>query len=437
MNVLKLPEKIGKYTIASELGRGSSGIVYLANDPFNQREVALKLSSPENITDEADAKRFRKLFLNEATLAGKLNHPNIVAVYDAVVDEDCSYIVMEYVQGDTLKKYCRADSLLPIDKVVAIIYKCCMALDFAHKHGVIHRYIKPANILLTEGGDIKVTDFGVAQIASSQMTQMTGMLGSPAYMSPEQVREQRLTTQTDIYSLGVVLYEMLAGRLPYQASSGYAMIMKILNGQPLPIGELRPDIPQRLQEIVARAMHKDLEQRYADWFDFARELADEFILLERLREDIGDKEKFNALRGLAFFRDFIDEQLWEVVRISAWEIFAPNRQVILEGDVGQSFYIIVQGSAKVSKSGRLLNALKVGDCFGEMSYISQAPTRRSATITADNPLSLVRIKADLLEQLSEGCQLRFNRVFLQTLVERLSRTNTMLAASGLPQETAG
>jgi len=437
MSITRLPEKIGKYTISRELGRGSSGIVYLANDPFNQREVALKLSSPENITDEADAKRFRKLFLNEATLAGKLNHPNIVAVYDAVVDEDCSYIVMEYVQGDTLKRYCRADSLLPIDKVVAIIYKCCMALDFAHKHGVIHRDIKPANILLTEGGDIKLTDFGVAQIASSQMTQMTGMLGSPAYMSPEQVREQRLTTQTDIYSLGVVLYEMLAGRLPYQAMSGYAMIMKILNGQPQPVGELRPDIPPRLQEIVAHAMHKDLEQRYTTWFDFARDLADEFIQLERLREDIGDKEKFNALRGLAFFRDFLDEQLWEVVRISAWEVFAPNRQVILEGDVGQSFYIIVQGSAKVSKSGRLLNALKVGDCFGEMSYISQLPMRRSATITADNPLSLVRIKADLLEQLSEGCQLRFNRVFLQTLVERLSRTNSMLAASGLPQETAG
>jgi serine/threonine protein kinase len=422
MSLAKLPEKIGKYPIVRELGRGSSGIVYLAQDPFNEREVALKLASPENISDPAEAKRFRKLFLNEATLAGKLNHPNIVAVYDAVVDEECSYIVMEYVQGETLKKFCRPESLLPIEKVVAMIYKCCMALDFAHKHGVIHRDIKPANILLAQGGDIKLTDFGVAQIASSQMTQMSGMIGSPAYMSPEQVREQRLTTQTDIYSLGVVMYEMLAGRLPYEASSGYAMMLKIINGRPAPISELRPDIPPRLGEIVARAMNKDLEARYQTWFDFARDLADEFIQLERLREDIGDKEKFNALRGLEFFSDFLDEQLWEVVRISAWEVFAPTRQVILEGDVGQSFYIIVQGSAKVSKNGRLLNAVKAGDCFGEMSYISQAPTRRSATITADNPLTLVRIKADLLEQLSEGCQLRFNRIFLQTLVERLSRT---------------
>ncbi len=432
-----IPEKIGKYPILRELGRGASGVVYLAHDPFNQREVALKLSSPENIADEAEARRFRKLFINEATLAGKLNHPNIVAVYDAVVDEQCSYIVMEYVQGDTLKKFCQPDSLLPIDKVVAIIYKCCMALDFAHKQGVIHRDIKPANILLAQGGDIKLSDFGVAQIASSQMTQMTGMLGSPAYMSPEQAREQRLTTQTDIYSLGVVMYEMLTGRLPYEASSGYAMLMKVLNGQPRPAGELRPGIPPRLEEIIARAMHKDLDARYKTWFDFARDLAGEFLQLERLREDIGDKEKFNALRGLPFFRDFRDEQLWEVVRISVWEIFAPERQVILEGDIGQSFYIIVQGSAKVSKGGRLLNVLKAGDCFGEMSYISQAQTRRSATITADNPLTLVRIKADLLEQLSEGCQLRFNRIFLQTLVDRLSRTNTMLAASGLPQETAG
>ncbi len=437
MSLAKLPEKIGKYPIVRELGRGSSGIVYLAQDPFNEREVALKLASPENISDPAEAKRFRKLFLNEATLAGKLNHPNIVAVYDAVVDEECSYIVMEYVRGETLKKFCRPESLLPVEKVVAMIYKCCMALDFAHKHGVIHRDIKPANILLAQGGDIKLTDFGVAQIASSQMTQMSGMIGSPAYMSPEQVREQRLTTQTDIYSLGVVMYEMLAGRLPYEASSGYAMMLKIINGRPAPISELRPDIPPRLGEIVARAMNKDLEARYQTWFDFARELADEFIQLERLREDIGDKEKFSALRGLPFFKGFLDEQLWEVVRISAWEIFAPNRQVILEGDIGQSFYIIVHGSVKVIKNGRLLNTLKAGDCFGEMSYISPEPTRRNATITADNALNLVRIRADLLEQLSEGCQLRFNRVFLQTLVERLSRTNSMLAASGLPQETTG
>lgn len=432
-----LPEKIGKYSIILELGRGASGVVYLAHDPFNDREVALKLSSPERIADESEARRYRKLFLNEANLAGKLNHPNIVAVYDAEVDEHCSYIVMEYVEGDTLKKYCHPDSLLPVDKVVAIIYKCCMALDFAHKHGVIHRDIKPANILLAQGGDIKITDFGVAQIASSQMTQMTGMIGSPAYMSPEQTREQRLTTQTDIYSLGVVMYEMLTGRLPYEASSGYAMLMKIINGKPRPVSELRPDIPPRLAEIVAHAMQKDLDLRYKTWFDFAKDLADEFIQLERLKEDIGDKEKFNALRGLEFFRDFLDEQLWEVVRISAWEVFAPNRQVILEGDVGQSFYIIVQGSAKVSKNGRLLNALKAGDCFGEMTYISQAPAKRSATITADNPLTLLRIKADLLEQLSDGCQLRFHRIFLQTLVERLSRTNALLAASGLPQETTG
>ena len=432
-----LPEKIGKYPISRELGRGSSGIVYLAQDPFNQREVALKLSSPENISDPIEAKRYRKLFLNEATLAGKLNHPNIVAVYDAVVDEECSYIVMEYVQGDTLKKHCHPDSLLPIVKVAAIMYKCCMALDFAHKQGVIHRDIKPANILFTPGGDIKITDFGVAQIASSQQTQMDGMLGSPAYMSPEQVREQPLTTQTDIYSLGVVLYELLTGRLPFEAASGYAMLTKILSEPPRPVSAFRQDVTPRLEEIVNRAMSKDLETRYQSWFDFARELADEFIQLEKLSEDIGDKEKFNALRALEFFRNFRDEQLWEVVRVSSWETFAPKRQVLLEGDIGHSFYIIVAGSVMVTKGGRLLNTLKTGDCFGEMSYINPSQRHRSATITAANMLTLVKIKADFLEQLSEGCQLRFNRVFLQTLVERLSRTSAMLAVTGLPGEVTG
>lgn len=432
-----IPAKIGKYPILRELGRGSSGIVYLAQDPFNQREVALKLASPENVTDPGELKRYRKLFLNEATLAGKLSHPNIVALYDAVVDEGCSYIVMEYVAGDTLKKFCHPDSLLPIEKIVAIVYKCCMALDFAHKHGVIHRDIKPANILLAAGGDIKITDFGLAQLSSSTQTQLAGMLGSPAYMSPEQIREQPLSTQTDIYSLGVVTYELLAGRLPYEATSSYSMVMKILSEEPKPVGTFRSDVSPRLEAIVARAMCKDLTLRYPNWFDFARELADEFIQLERLREDIGDQEKFNALRGLAFFREFRDEQIWEVVRVSVWEIFQTKQQVIMEGDIGQAFYIIVQGSALVTKAGRLLNTLKAGDCFGEMSYINQAPTRRSATISAATPITLVRIKADLLEQLSDGCQLRFNRVFLRTLVERLSRTNLMLAATGLPQEEAG
>jgi serine/threonine protein kinase len=312
-----------------------------------------------------------------------------------------------------------------------------MALDFAHKHGVIHRDIKPANILLAQGGDIKITDFGVAQIASSQQTQMAGMLGSPAYMSPEQVRELPLTTQTDIYSLGVVLYEMLTGRLPFKASSGYAMLTKILNEEPEPVSAFRQDVTPRLEEIVSRAMSKSRDTRYKNWFDFARDLADEFVQLEKLHEDIGDKEKFNALRSLEFFRNFRDEQLWEVVRVSAWEIFASKQQVLLEGDVGHSFYIIVAGSVMVTKGGRLLNTLKTGDCFGEMSYINPDQTHRSATITAASALTLVKIKADLLEQLSEGCQLRFNRVFLKTLVERLSRTNAMLAATGLPGEATG
>jgi eukaryotic-like serine/threonine-protein kinase len=377
------------------------------------------------------------LFLNEATLAGKLSHPNIVALFDAVVDEACSYIVMEYVAGDTLKRYCHPDSLLPIEKIVAVVYKCCMALDFAHKHGVIHRDIKPANILLAGGGDIKITDFGLAQLSSSTQTQLAGMLGSPAYMSPEQIREQTLTTQTDIYSLGVVMYELLAGRLPHEAASSYSMVMKILNDEPKPVSTFRSDVSARLEAIVARAMNKDMAARYPSWYDFARDLADEFIQLERLREDIGDKEKFAALRNLAFFQEFRDEQIWEVVRVSVWEVFPSRQQVILEGDIGQAFYIIVHGSALVTKSGRLLNTLKTGDCFGEMSYINSTPTRRSATISASTPLTLVKIKADLLDQLSDGCQLRFNKMFLRTLVERLSRTNSMLAATGLPQEEAG
>jgi eukaryotic-like serine/threonine-protein kinase len=421
------PAKIGKYTLLSELGRGATAVVYLANDEFHNRKIAIKVQVKDESAGPEEARRFDKLFLNEAAMVGKLSHPNIVGVFDAVVEGETQYIVMEYVGGGSLKKFCSETNLLPVRQAVLIVFKACRALDYAYQHGVIHRDIKSANILLSERDDIKISDFGTAQLSHATHTQIDGFVGSPAYMAPEQINEEPATVQSDIYSLGVVMYELLAGRLPFQAANSVAMINKILNEDPTPLKSIRPDIPERLIEIVEKAMHKDAAKRYDAWFTMAQDLAETFPQLEKYSFEISSAEKFNALRKLEFFKGFRDSDLWEVLRGAIWENHSREKNLLHEGDIGHAFYVIVAGQVKVVKDDKLLNVLKEGDCFGEMAYLSGGETKRTASIFSVSEVQLLKIQDVQLERLSEGCQLRFNRQFLRTLVERLAWTSTVLA----------
>jgi serine/threonine protein kinase len=211
-------DKIGKYEVVRKLGEGATSTVYLGRDPFASREVAIKLVSREAFKDAPNGHVMHRLFLNEASLAGKLVHPHIAEIYDAVADEDNAYIVMEYVSGGTLQRFARPDNLLELGDVIEIVYKCARALDFASQIGVIHRDIKPANILITDDNDIKITDFGSAAMLLTERTIVDG-IGTPAYMSPEQHLNKPLNHQTDIYALGVVMFQLLTGRLPFQAGN--------------------------------------------------------------------------------------------------------------------------------------------------------------------------------------------------------------------------
>ena len=421
------PQRLGKYALLSELGRGATAVVYLAEDTFNNRKVAIKLQVKDESAGPEEARRFEKLFLNEAAMFGKLSHPNIVAVYDAVVEGEQQYIVMEWVGGGSLKKFCTETNLLPVRQAVLVIFKACRALDYAFQNGVIHRDIKAANILLSDRDEIKISDFGTAQISQAMHTQIDGFVGSPAYMAPEQINEEPPSVQTDIYSLGVTFYELLTGRLPYQGTNTVTMINKILNEDPTPIRIIRPDLPEPIVKIVEKAMAKDPAKRYQAWYDMASDLADTFPQLEKYSFEISSVEKFNALRKLEFFKDFRDAELWEVLRGAMWENHAREESLLLEGDVGHAFFIIVTGQVKVMKDGQLLNVLRDGDCFGEMAYLSGDKARRSATISAVSEVQLIKIQDVQLEHLSEACQLRFNRVFLRTLIERLTWTSDALA----------
>lgn len=419
-------DKIGKYEIVKELGHGATSTVYLAIDPFNEQRVALKVFDLSVLHDVTRARAFRKLLLTEASLAGKLSHPHIVKIHDAVMDGEVNYMVMEYVEGETLEKYAEVDHLMPMGRIAEIIYKCCKALEYAQFQGVTHRDIKPANILLQGESDIKISDFGSAVIESQQTTQVTGV-GSPAYMSPEQIREQPLTHQTDIYSLGVTMYRMLTGKLPFDAANSYSMIYQIMNIDPQPPSTFRPEIPPALDGIVLRAMCKNTEHRYQTWDEFARDLV-AFISHDVPQQDeFFDTEKFDILRELPFFKKFSDVELWEVLRISDWYKVPAEENILQEGEEGQSFFILASGSVRVVKLGRLLSLLHKGDCFGEMAHLAGADARRSTDVISKSEVTLIEIKPEALAKSSPNCRYHFSEAFLGILVKRLSMANTRIS----------
>ena len=426
-------DKIGKYDLIRVIGQGATATVYLGNDPFAQRDVAIKVAFPEILKSPERGKLYTHLFLNEASLVGKLAHPHIVQIYDAVVAEDLCYIVMEYVRGGTLEACCSPTTLLPIERVVEIIFKCTRALDFANRIGITHRDIKPANILYSGDdpatGDIKISDFGAAIVDAPERTQVSG-IGSPAYMSPQQVRELALDHQTDIYSLGVVMYQLLTGHLPFQASSNYNIIYQIINSEPTPPSALRREIPPVLDAIVARAMAKDTKARYATWEAFAHDLAQAFRQkqLNTPPRDFSESEKFDTLRELPFFADFTDVEIWEVLRFSHWSTIPPGVAVMRDGDHGDFFCFLAEGELKVIKGSRILNLLTTGDCFGEMAVISKGTQTRGADIIALTESKIVTVKGDALRKASDACRMHFYQSFLEVLAGRLALANARLAA---------
>ncbi len=429
----KAPEKLGKYEIEEEIGRGSMGVVYRAYDPYIDRAVAVKVALADSLRDKDTGERFRKMFFNEAHTAGMLRHPNILDVFDAGVDDDLCYIVMEIVaNGGTLRTHCKPDRLLPLPQAVEIIFKCAKALDYAHRQGVIHRDIKPSNILLTEDMDVKIADFSIAHAARTDMTQTMpmGFVGSPRYMSPEQVHEDVITNQTDIFSLGIVAYELVTGHHPFGGESFSSLVHRIVNEDPTPMTQFRSDAPDVLEHIIRRALEKPVERRYRMGLDLASDLSMAFTHLESPQEDISAKDKFERVKMLDFFRGFPDSEIWEIIRASVWVDADVEDVIVAEGDVEDSFFIIISGDVRVTKQGRPVGHLREGDCFGEMGYLNRI--KRTATVTADGPVTLMKVNSTLIEQVTTDCQLRFFKVFLKTLIDRLSKTTEMMVRGSAP-----
>ena len=416
-----VPEKIGKYVIVNEVGRGSTGTVYLSHDPYYGRDVAIKVYNLDAGGDDEKARIARKMFLSEAHMVGMLQHPHILPIYDAGEEGSYCYIVTEHVHGArTLNAYCRADNLLRVDDVVEIIYKCARALHYSHSRGVIHRDIKPSNIMLTHDSDVRIIDFGIALVADSDISRIEGIAGSPSYMSPEQIQSLELTNSSDLYSLGAVMYELLTGTRPFRAQNLAKLLHQIVYATAAPIHTLRADIPDELENVVATALMKTPERRYRSGLDFAADLTRVHQKLRQAYADIDQQEQFATLRRLRFFHDFSHAEIWEVMRASDWRDFSPEDEIVKEGDIDDRFYILVSGACTVMRGGEQIGRIASGDCVGETGYVSGA--RRTATIRAAIPSQALRVSATLLEQVSAECQLRFNKAFLKTLITRLQRS---------------
>jgi tRNA A-37 threonylcarbamoyl transferase component Bud32 len=260
--VKKLP-KLGRYEILEQIGRGAMGIVYKGKDPILNRLTAIKTIRFSDEFDEENVDVIKAQFYREAEVVARLSHPNIVTIYDVGEDLDLSFLAMEYLQGESLEKYTSKGNLFPVKKCLEIIAQVCDALEYAHTHDIIHRDIKPANIMLLGDGSIKVTDFGIARATTSTKTRTGIIKGTPYYMSPEQTKGLKLSGRSDIFSLGVVFYQLLTGRLPFDGENMAAIMYQITSVNPTPPREYRPEINKPILTVLNKALEKDHDKRYA------------------------------------------------------------------------------------------------------------------------------------------------------------------------------
>jgi len=410
---------VGRYEIIGKLGQGSMGVVYLGQDPYINRKVAIKISRPASDLVPEKADKYRERFFLEAQSAGKLMDPSIVAIYDAGMYKDFCYITMEYIDGPTLEKFCQKENLLPISRAVEVIFSACRALDFAHKKGVVHRDIKPSNIMLNQAGAVRITDFGIAQIKSEQ-TASKGIIGSPSYMSPEQVKEGPVGFKSDIFSLGCVFYELLTGEKAFSGDNYFSILYKITNEDPVSIQEIRPELPEILAKIARKALAKEPNQRYQTCMDFAYDLR---VAIRGLRGDIKSAkiaDVVDYVHSVPFFEKFTKDEVRQILGTSNIIKVLKGRVVVAEGEIDDSFYIILSGMAAVQKGDKKIALIKRGQCFGEMSYLSGES--RAATVRAFTDCILLKISATLLDKSPQDIQLQFLKNFAMTLLDRLAKS---------------
>jgi len=433
----KLPSHIGKYRVLARLGEGATSEVFHARDDFGGRDVAIKCvraAAAASADDSSGAHYYGRIFAAEAALVGRLSHPNVVQIFDAVADPVQPHLVMEYVPGTTLRSFCRPDALLSLEQIVEIGFKCAMALGYVYRQGLIHRDVKPANLLAVMSGDqvvdVKITDFGSVLQLEAERTQIH-RVGSLAYMSPEQLDGGTLGCGADIYSLAAVLYHLVAGRPPFDAPTQAALMHQVFNDTPMPLMGLRGGVPASLDALICGALSKQPADRPRTWDAFAQGLSGLVARREIPRgrlQGVLDSERFNLLRALEFFVEFDDVELWEVVHRAKWQRFLVGHALYQTGQAGESFHILAQGEVAVFRDSHKVAQLECGATVGEMAYLapSEALRLHRADVFVSAPACTVCFTPKTLAQLSPGTRHRFDTAFIGVLVRRLHAAHEAL-----------
>lgn len=430
------PLLIGKYRVLRKLGEGATSEVFLCHDDFKDREVAVKRVRASALADLSNAPMTSRFFAAEAALVGRLQHPNVVQIFDAVPDPAEPYVVMEYVPGTTLRAYCRADHLLGLDQVVEVGFKCAMALGYVSRQGLIHRDVKPANLLAVTNAagditDIKVSDFGSVLNLQSDVTQVF-RVGSLAYMAPEQLDGGTLDARADIYGLGAVLYHLIAGKPPFDAPAQSVLMTQIVSATPAPLTELRAGVDPALDAVIQRALAKLPQDRFPDWDSFAQALSALVANRQVPRRELQgvlDSERFNLLRALEFFNLFGDVELWEVVHRATWQRYPLGHLIYRKGEEGNTFHIIAAGAVDVHRDGQRVAHLGAGTSVGEMVYLAPNPElkRHSTNVVVVEPATMISFTPAAMARLSPGCRHLFDEAFIRVLVRRLHVAHEALA----------
>lgn len=412
-------KKLGKYSVLGLAGKGGMGSVYIGYDPVIDRKVAIKVYTVSEVELGSDIAR--KMFLNEAQVVGALDHPNILRIYDAGDIKGRPYIAMEYVEGlRTLGQYCKADSLLPLEQAVRVVQHCAEALDYAHRRDVIHRDIKPENVMLSLDDEVKIVDFGVAERKQKRADESYRTVGTPTYMSPELFQGEEVTGQSDLYSLGVILYMLLTGEAPFRAPGLAALALLITTKEARSVRELRAEVPVELDAIVRKSMAKSLDDRYKSGGEMSADLAKVYAQLARAGAALTPEEQLGKARELDFFEDFTEAELKQVLNVATWERFSAGESLVNESAKQDVIYVLAEGETAVEVDECMVCTLAKGDCVGELACVSEGP--HTASVIARNNVSAIKIEVPISKWGSIPVQMRFNSAFQRTLVNRLTRT---------------